>query len=350
MQNRHFLSILAFCGGICAAVSFTWLPKESLFSILSVSETLPQRVKKKKSAFNQTHLIEYDFYRVTTGEVLPLKGIQEYFPPPGEQISELLVKPMDRVSASQPLYLLDDRPLVRELEEAQREQIEEILRLNQLLKPYECEELAMAQKELEVELAVLESEQKELSFYRSIDPLAMPPMELEKSEMRVKVQQLQVEKQQAKLAFLSKKVDPSLIQTQEAKVALVKGKISRLLADMQQKTVCATDPGLILKADKQGITLADTSELCLKVALDARDVSKYSDAIQAVAICRKENEIYKLKFHHFDPVVQVKEEGIGALRLGEQRIVYAYFVLETRQKPFFIGQLLDVYVETEELS
>lgn len=293
------------------------------------------------------HLIDYNQYITTVGEVVPSNGYTHYRVPDGESIESIYVRSSMQVREGTLLYRLDNRALVKELEEAKKAYINEQMALEKLIAPLSEEALYVAKKAVEVQKALVEEQQKEVLLYQSIDPLAMPPLELNRVEMQLKVKMLQLEQKEAECALLQKGAPTNFISVQESKVKIEQARVERIEKALQERDVVVKESGVIIAADKQGVILANVDVLDLKVAIDVRDLGKFSPQLKALAFDRSNEKQIPLHFLYLEPTVEVKDEGVGALHLGNQRVVFAHFALDQGDKKLFLGQLLDVYLQTD---
>lgn len=241
-------------------------------------------------------------------------------------VSNVYVSVGSKVKAGDPLFKIDDRDLSAQL----------------LVKKAA---LKVAESGVNVAKATLADLKRQLALAESIsDKRAISVEDLDKRRYAVRVAM-------AKMVQARAEIVSSRSQVMETETSL------------QRLTVCAPCDGMALQVKihvgefaQAGvlqtplILFGNVEPLCVRVDIDEDDAWRVRPEAPATAFLRGNREIkVPLKFRHFEPYVIPKKSLTGSsVERVDTRVLQVVYTIEHADMPIFIGQQMDVFIESVE--
>ncbi len=241
-------------------------------------------------------------------------------------VSDVYVSVGNKVKAGDPFFKIDDRDFMAQL----------------LVKKAA---LKVAESGVNVAKATLADLKRQLALAESIsDKRAISVEDLDKRRYAVRVAT-------AKLAQARAEMVSSRSQVMETET------------NLQRLTVCAPCDGVALQVKihvgefaQTGvlqtplILFGNVEPLCVRVDIDEDDAWRVRPEAPATAFLRGNREIkVPLKFRHFEPYVIPKKSLTGSsVERVDTRVLQVVYTIERTDLPVFIGQQMDVFIESVE--
>ena len=226
-------------------------------------------------------------------------------------IREVYVKAGSNVSQNQPLFALDDRDIRAEIE--------------------------VRQAQITKAKALLQDTQTQLAIYKSvIDTRAIMRGELLKRESAVTVAQAGLAEAEALLTAAQTTHDRMTIR------APIAGEI------LQNKTrVGEFAPAQVMATPL--MVLGNVTPLAVRADIDENDAWRVPPGGRASANLRGNTAIqFTLSFVRFEPYVVPKRSLTGeSFERVDTRVLQAIYSFEKGDLPLYVGQLVDVYIESD---
>jgi RND family efflux transporter MFP subunit len=229
-------------------------------------------------------------------------------------IKEVLVKAGDRVEKNQPLFSLDDRDIKAEI--------------------------AIREAQVTKAKAMLEDAQTQSSIYKSVnDTRAIMRGELLKRESAVSVAQAGLAEAQALLESAKTTADRMIIR------APIAGEILQSRARVGEFAPAQVMSSPIMIA-------GSVTPLAVRVDIDENDAWRVVPGSRATANLRGNTEIsFNLSFSRFEPYVVPKRSLTGeSFERVDTRVLQAIFTFDRSTLPVYVGQLVDVYIESDKAA
>lgn len=225
-------------------------------------------------------------------------------------IKAVFVKAGDTVNAGQALFSLDDRELVAEL--------------------------GVRNAQVERAKAQLADAQTQLQIYRGVeDPRAMMKGELLKRESAVAVAKAGLTEAESQAQATQTTLDRMTIR------APIDGTVLQSKARTGEFA-----PAQVLSTPL--LVLGSTSPLAVRVDIDENDAWRVEKGKGAVGALRGNTSItFPLTFVRFEPYVVPKRSLTGeSTERVDTRVLQAIYSFEKNDLPIFVGQLVDVFIES----
>ena len=239
-------------------------------------------------------------------------------------VSNVYISVGSKVKAGDPLFKIDDRDLSAQL----------------LVKKAA---LKVAESAVNVAKATLADLKRQLALAESIsDKRAISVEDLDKRRYAVRIAM-------AKLAQARAEIISSRSQVLEVET------------NLQRLTVCAPCDGVALQVKihvgefaQAGalqtplILFGNVEPLCGRVDIDEDDAWRVRPEAPAAAFLRGNRKIkVPLRFRHFEPYVIPKKSLTGSsVERVDTRVLQAVYTIERADLPVFIGQQMDVFIES----
>ncbi len=229
-------------------------------------------------------------------------------------IKEVLVKAGDRVEKNQPLFSLDDRDIKAEI--------------------------AIREAQVTKAKAMLEDAQTQSSIYKSVnDTRAIMRGELLKRESAVSVAQAGLAEAQALLEAAKTTADRMIIR------APIAGEILQSRARVGEFA-----PAQVMSSPI--MIVGSVTPLAVRVDIDENDAWRVAPGSRATANLRGNTEIsFNLSFSRLEPYVVPKRSLTGeSFERVDTRVLQAIFTFDRSTLPVYVGQLVDVYIESDKAA
>ena len=226
-------------------------------------------------------------------------------------IKEVLVKAGDRVERDQALFILDDRDILAEI--------------------------AVRDAQVNKAKAQLDDTETQLAIYKSVnDTRAIMRGELLKRESAVSVARAGLTEAQALLLESRTTLQRMTIRAPIAGEVLQ----SKARAGEFAPAQVMSSPLMVVGA---------VSPLAVRVDIDENDAWRVAPGSRATANLRGNTAIsFNLNFSRFEPYVVPKRSLTGeSFERVDTRVLQAIFTFERGTLPVYVGQLVDVYIESD---
>lgn len=226
-------------------------------------------------------------------------------------IKEVFVTAGTRVEKDQPLFSLDDRDIRAEIS----------VRTAQVSKAK----------------ALLEDAQTQLAIYKSVnDPRAIMRGELLKRQSSVSVAHAGVDEAEALLSAAQTTLERMTIRSP------ITGRVLQSKARVGEFA-----PAQVLTTPL--IVIGDVEPLAVRVDIDENDAWRVPANGRATANLRGNTQIsFPLTFQRFEPYVIPKRSLTGeSFERVDTRVLQAIYFFEKDSLPVYVGQLVDVYIESD---
>jgi RND family efflux transporter MFP subunit len=225
-------------------------------------------------------------------------------------IKAVFVRAGDTVQNGQPLFSLDDRDLQAEIQ--------------------------VREAQVEKAKAALEDAKTQLSIYKSVnDPRAIMKGELLKRESSVALAAAGLSEADSLLAASKTTLDRMTIRSPIAgEVLQSKARVGEFAPAQVM-----TNPLMVV---------GTVSPLSVRVDIDENDAWRVQPGTQATAILRGNTQIsFPLTFARFEPYVVPKRSLTGeSTERVDTRVLQVIFNFDRNSLPIYVGQLVDVYIES----
>jgi RND family efflux transporter MFP subunit len=226
-------------------------------------------------------------------------------------IKSVFVKAGDRVDRDQALFALDDRDILAEI--------------------------AVRRTQIAKAKALLDDAQTQASIYKSVnDARAIMRGELLKRESAVSVAQAGLSEADALLTAAQTTLERMTIR------APLAGEVLQSKARVGEFA-----PAQVLSTPL--MVLGSVAPLAVRVDIDENDAWRVSEGGQASANLRGNSAIsFPLTFVRFEPYVVPKRSLTGeSFERVDTRVLQAIYSFEKGSLPVYVGQLVDVYIESK---
>lgn len=276
-------------------------------------------------------------------------------------VSEVFVEVNTEVNAGDKLFRLDDRQLRAELE-VRRSMLDSAkASLEKLRNQPRPEELPIT--EARVEEARVALEDAKTQFARTEQGYragAIAEDEFLKRKFAVATANAQLSKAEAELKLLRSGAWKSDLLVAESQVKLAQAQLLQTETELGRLQVSAPVKGRILQKNVRpgeyvGIPpgqplmmIGDVSTLHVRMDVDENDISRFKKNFPGKAITRGANKReVSLKFVRIEPYIVPKKAltGSGTERV-DTRVMHVIYAIETNDPNLFVGQQVDVYLDT----
>ncbi|MFN4894751.1 MAG: efflux RND transporter periplasmic adaptor subunit [Pseudomonadota bacterium] len=227
-------------------------------------------------------------------------------------IKQVFVKAGDHVTLNQPLFALDDRDILAEI--------------------------SVREAQVTRSQALLEDTQTQLAIYRSVnDARAIMRGELLKRESAVSVAKAGVAEAEALLSAARTTLERMTIR------APIDGAVLQSKARVGEFA-----PAQVLSTPL--MVIGSVAPLAVRVDIDENDAWRVAPGKRAIANLRGNTSIsFPLIFVRFEPYVIPKRSLTGeSFERVDTRVLQAIYSFDKGTLPVYVGQLVDVYIESEQ--
>lgn len=225
-------------------------------------------------------------------------------------IKSVYVKAGDHVATDQPLFSLDDRDVIAEIQ--------------------------VRQAQVEKAQAALEDAKTQLGIYKNVsDTRAITKGELLKRESNLAVAAAGVTEAQALLGAAKTTLDRMTVR------APIDGDVLQSRARVGEFA-----PAQVLTSPL--MVVGNVTPLAVRVDIDENDAWRVQPGTRATAILRGNSAVsFPLTFVKFEPYVIPKRSLTGeSFERVDTRVLQVVFSFDKGALPIYVGQLVDVFIET----
>jgi multidrug resistance efflux pump len=294
-------------------------------------------------------IIEASTENITIGTVVP--GV----------VTRVHVKPGDTVKAGDPLFKVDDRSLVAELQVRQAalgQAKADLERLEQLPRP---EDIPVTQAKVIEAEASLADVRNQLTMYERVDDKrAVSQDELDRRRYAVQLAEARVQTAKAQLELLKAGAWKPEIEIARTRLAAAQAQVGSAQTEIDRLTTRAPVDGDILQVKiRVGeyapagvlqtplILLGNLDRLHVRVDVDENDAWRIGSDADAKAFVRGNRDLQTpLKFVRIEPYVVPKRSLTGeSIERVDTRVLQIIYSFERDKLPVYVGQLMDVFIE-----
>jgi multidrug efflux pump subunit AcrA (membrane-fusion protein) len=348
---KYLVPLLAICGFIFA-----------VYSVLSAQQeppTQPPLSAPAKSPYEKvvagSGITEARTENISIGAAVP--GLT----------AEVYVKVGEYVTPGQPLFRIDDRALRADLKVRQAMLNGMQAQLNRLENMPRKEEVTPSEYRIaEAQARVVETLDRYQRAERLIGKGAISDEEFTKSKQDHAMADKILKQLEAQHALLlagawgeDKQVAQANVAQEEAQVEKIKTELDRLevraphTMDVERFKVLQVNvrPGEFVgaPASQALIVLGDIDHLHVRVDIDEYDIPRFSPTAKATAKLRGDPSLeFPLKFVRVEPYVIPKRSLTGDnTERVDTRVLQVIYALEKEHDAVFVGQQMDVFIESK---
>jgi multidrug resistance efflux pump len=366
--GRFVLPVLAAC-----ALVF------SIYHVVKAQQTLPKPpppLEPARTPFGDTvagaGIVEARSENISLGTAIPGVVLEVYASPEvqerarklGVQVWSALIG--QKVKKGDPLFRVDDRQLQAQLKYNQANLLSARRQLAKLENMPRPEEVPPSRAKVEVARASV-NVQRDLAARarRLLSSRAMAEEDVNQRQLSLAVAQQQLEQARADLALLEAgawKYDKGIAA---AAVELAEAQVRQTSTDIERALVRAPIDGVILQVNvRPGEYVAAPSSQALmvlgdmrdkvhvRVDIDEHDIPRFEVNGAAQASLRGKPDVkYPLTFVRVEPYVIPKKSLTGEnTERVDTRVLQVIYSLEVKDRPIYVGQQLDVFVNVGKQS
>lgn len=277
-------------------------------------------------------------------------------------VEKVDVRVGDHVKAGDVLFVLDSRDQNSQLvvKKAELESaLQSLKRLESMPRP---EELPPAIARVEAAKATMEDLQNQVSIMERVqDPRARSEEEMSRRRFAVLVAKGRLDEAQAALALLKAGAWKPEIEVAKAQVFAAEANVQQVQTEIDRRIIRAPIDGRVLQVKvRRGefaaagmlatplILLGAVEPLHVRVDVDENDAWRVRAGAKAEGYLRGNRDIKAaLTFVRFEPYVVPKKSLTGdSSERVDTRVLQVLFSFDPKDLPVFVGQQMDVYIES----
>ncbi len=310
----------------------------------------PPPATKSESAVGAVGLVEASTENITIS--CPVSGM----------VTGVYVKAGDRVQPGQGLFSLDDRDL-RADEGVKRAALEATrARLAKLEEQPRAEDVPPAEARVHEAQANLADAEVQMRLIESVtDKRAVREEDVQRRRLAYKAAQARLAEAQAQLALLKAGAWAPDIAVAKSEVAQAEAQLKLVETNVERLTTRAPIAGVILQnkvrlgqyaqcgpLSEPLIILGSITPLHVRVDVDEHDAWRVRGGAPAVGSPRGEGSLkIPLEFVRFEPYVIPKKSLTGdSTERVDTRVLQVIYRVKDQNAPLYVGQQMDVYIQT----
>jgi HlyD family secretion protein len=346
-------------GKFLAPAVATGMALVAIFHVVRASQTLPPTsppVEPARTQFRHTvggaGIVEAWTENISIGTPLPGILLEVYVP---------VDKVGQTVKKGDPLFLVDNRQLLATLKYNEANLQAARAQLGKLDAQPRSEEVPPSDAKVQVAQASLAMQQDLAARARRLGPSgAMAEEDVSQRALASAVAGQQLAQAKAENALLKAGAWQFDKDIARAAVALAEAQVLQTKTDLDRVLVRAPRDGMILQVNvREGeyvgtppgqalmVLGAINEKVHIRVDIDEHDIPRFIKGAPAKASPRGHPQIaYPLKFERVEPFVVPKKSLTGDnTERVDTRVLQVIFALETRNRPVFVGQQMDVFID-----
>jgi multidrug efflux pump subunit AcrA (membrane-fusion protein) len=347
-MSKWFLPVLAACLLVFA-----------VFHVVKAQQTLPKPpppVEPPRSPFGKTvagaGIVEAVNENVSIGT--SIAGLVEKVYVPVQDVGKVVKK-------GDPLFLIDSRQLKAQLRFQEGNLKVAQAQLVKLQLQPRPEEVPPKEEAVEVARAQLAQQEDLAERARKLMPSrAMAAEDINQRILATRVTKRQLAMATRDLDLLKAGAWKPDIEIAQAQVDMAKAQIEQTKTDLDRLLVCAPRDGVVLQVNvREGeyagappsqalVVLGDIHKrVNVRVDIDEHDIPRFRKEAPAQASLRGRPEVkYPLKYLRVEPYVIPKKSLTGDnTERVDTRVLQVIYELDTSNKPIYVGQQLDVFID-----
>lgn len=282
--------------------------------------------------------------------------------PVGGTVDKVAVRVGDGVKAGDVLFVLDSRDQQSQLAVKQAELEAARQSLKKLESMPRAEEIPPAEARVEAAKTTMDDLQNQLTIMERVsDPRARSEEEMSRRRFAVLVAQQRLEEAQAALALLKAGAWKPEIEIAKAQVLAAEAASKQVQTEIDRRVIRAPIDGRVLQVKVRPgeyasagmlatplILMGAVDPLHVRVDVDENDAWRVRAGAKAEGYLRGNRDIKTpLKFVRFEPYVVPKKSLTGdSSERVDTRVLQILFSFEPDDLPVFVGQQMDVYIES----
>ena len=277
-------------------------------------------------------------------------------------VTEVLVRVGDRVKPGQALFRLDDRQLRAERKIRLATLASARAQLDRLKRQPRPEELPAAEARVREARANLADQEDQLSRSRQLIARgAIGTEEMVRRQQAAQAARAQLNRAEAELNLLKAGAWAPDLEVARAAVEQARAQLEQTETELERLQVQALVPGEVLQVNVRPgeyvgappgqalIVLGNVDRLHVRVDIDENDIPRFHPGTPARAMLRGDpRREFELMFVRVEPYVIPKRSLTGDnTERVDTRVLQVIYALETRETRVYVGQQLDVSINTE---
>jgi len=281
-------------------------------------------------------------------------------------VTGVYAKAGEKVKAGQPLFSLDDRDLRAELQVRRNELSLARSQLEKLERLPRPEDVPPAEARVQEAQANFRDAKIQLELIESVnDRRAIREEDLQRRRQAAKAAEAKLEQAKAELSLLKAGAWQRDLEIARVQVALAEARVKSIETEIERLTMRAPLDGVVLQSNVRLGQFAPTGSLAtplmilgnvaplhVRVDVDEHDAWRVREGAPAVASPRGNGSLrIPLQFVRFEPYVIPKKSLTGdSTERVDTRVLQVIYRITAEDSSLFVGQQMDVYIETPAAS
>jgi multidrug resistance efflux pump len=276
-------------------------------------------------------------------------------------VTHVYVKPGDKVKIGEPLFKVDDRNLLAELQVRQSAVAQAQAALDKLEQSPRPEDIPPAQAKVAEAQASVADLRSQLALYEQVeDKRAVSVDELARRRYAVEMAEARLAQSKAQLELLKAGTWKPDLEIARSELAAAQAQVAQVKTDLDRLTTRAPVDGDILQVKVRAgeyapagvlqtplILMGNLDKLHVRVDVDENDAWRIRPESPAAAFVRGNRDLKaRLTFERIEPYVVPKRSLTGeSIERVDTRVLQIIYSFERGSLPVYVGQLMDVFIE-----
>jgi multidrug resistance efflux pump len=268
----------------------------------------------------------------------------------------------DRVQTGQKLFSLDDRDLQAELQVRQAVLDAGRAKLKKLEQQPRAEDVPPAEAKVREAQASAADAEVQMNLIESVqDRRAVREEDVQRRRIAYQAAQARLSEAQSQLALLKAGAWAPDIAVAKSEVAQAEAQVKQVKTNIGRLTMTAPMDGIILQkkvrigqfaqcgpGSEPLMVMGGGAHLNVRADIDESDAWRVRPNTTAVAYVRGDSkQKFALEFVRFEPYVVPKKSLTGdSTERVDTRVLQAIYRVRDTKAPVYVGQQMDVYIET----
>jgi len=276
-------------------------------------------------------------------------------------VTGVYVNAGDRVHAGQKLFSLDDRELQADLRVKQAARIAAQAKLKKLEAQPRKEEIPPAEAKVREAQANRSDAEVQMKLIESVqDRRAVREEDVRRRRIAYEAAQARLSDAESQLALLKAGAWTPDVVVAKSDVTQAEAQLKQVQTNIERLTMTAPMDGVILQKRvrvgqfaqcgpaSEPLIIMGGGALNIRTDIDENDAWRVRPNTAAVAYVRGDTkQRFPLKFVRFEPYVLPKKSLTGdSTERVDTRVLQVIYRFSDRDAPVYVGQQMDVYVET----
>jgi HlyD family secretion protein len=277
-------------------------------------------------------------------------------------VTAVYVNAGDRVQAGQKLFSLDDRDLQADLRVKEAALEAAKAKLQKLEQQPRAEDIPPAEAKVREAQANVADAEVQMKLIESVqDRRAVREEDVQRRRIAYKAAQARLSEAQSQLALLKAGAWKPDIAVARSEVAQAEAQVKQVKTNIDRLTMTAPMDGVILQkkvrvgqfaqcgpTSEPLIMMGGGAHLNIRADIDENDAWRVRPNTAAVSYVRGDTkQQFPLEFVRFEPYVVPKKSLTGdSTERVDTRVLQAIFRISDPNAPVYVGQQMDVYIQT----